>query len=73
MIIAHISQDMDHKSYLIGCIHGIAGSGSLVALAASTMNSFEMMIYFLILFGDRQHYWYDYSQWYFGFALHFII
>jgi len=40
-----------HKSYLIGCIHGIAGSGSLVAIAASTMNGFDMMIYFLILFG----------------------
>ena len=40
-----------HKSYIIGCIHGIAGSGSLVALIASTMNSFEMIVYFLILFG----------------------
>ncbi len=40
-----------HKSYLIGCIHGIAGSGALVALVASTMNGFDMMIYFLILFG----------------------
>ena len=40
-----------HKSYLIGCIHGVAGSGSLVALVSSTMNSFDMMIYFLILFG----------------------
>ena len=40
-----------HKSYLIGCVHGVAGSGSLVALAASTMNSFDLMIYFLILFG----------------------
>ena len=40
-----------HKAYLIGCVHGIAGSGSLVALTASTMNSFDMMIYFLILFG----------------------
>jgi len=40
-----------HKSYLIGCIHGIAGSGSIVALTAATMNSFDMMIYFLILFG----------------------
>jgi len=39
-----------HKSYIIGCIHGIAGSGSLVVLAASTMNA-DMMIYFLILFG----------------------
>ena len=40
-----------HKSYIIGCIHGIAGSGALVALVASTMNGFEMMIYFLMLFG----------------------
>lgn len=40
-----------HKSYLIGCIHGIAGSGSLVALTASTIGGFEMMISFLILFG----------------------
>jgi len=51
---SHIHNDKHkhgHKSYLIGCIHGIAGSGSLVALTASTMNGFEMMIYFLILFG----------------------
>ena len=41
----------NHKSYLIGCIHGIAGSGGLVALAASTLNGFDMMMYFLILFG----------------------
>ncbi|KPU80901.1 hypothetical protein JI55_04175 [Nitrosopumilus sp. PRT-SC01] len=40
-----------HRAYLIGCVHGIAGSGSLVALTASTMNGFDMMIYFLILFG----------------------
>ena len=40
-----------HKAYLIGCIHGIAGSGGLVALTASTMNGFDMMMYFLILFG----------------------
>ena len=40
-----------HKAYLIGCIHGLAGSGSLVALTASAMNGFDMIIYFLILFG----------------------
>ena len=41
-----------HKAYLIGCIHGLAGSGSLVALyASSAMNGFDVMIYFLILFG----------------------
>jgi len=47
----NINHKHGHKSYLIGCIHGIAGSGSLVALIASTMNGFDMMIYFLILFG----------------------
>ena len=40
-----------HKSYIIGCIHGLAGSGSLVALVASTMSSFDIVVYFLILFG----------------------
>ncbi len=45
------SQNNSHKAFLIGTIHGIAGSGSLVALTASTMVNFETMIYFLILFG----------------------
>lgn len=45
------SQNHSHKAFLIGTIHGIAGSGSLVALTASTMVNFETMIYFLILFG----------------------
>ena len=49
------AHDADHKhghrAYLIGCIQGIAGSGSLVALVASTISGFDMMIYFLILFG----------------------
>jgi len=40
-----------HKAYLIGCIQGVAGTGSIVALIASTMNGFDMMVYFLILFG----------------------
>ena len=44
-------QNHTHKAFLIGGIHGIAGSGSLVALTASTMVNFETMIYFLILFG----------------------
>jgi len=47
----NVSHKHNHKSYLIGCVHGIAGSGSLVVLAASTLNSFDMMLYFLILFG----------------------
>ena len=45
------NQNHSHKAFWIGCIHGIAGSGSLVALTASTMVNFETMIYFLILFG----------------------
>ncbi|MFB5607994.1 MAG: high frequency lysogenization protein HflD [Candidatus Nitrosomaritimum yanchengensis] len=40
-----------HKSYLIGCIHGLAGSGSVVVLAASSLNSFESILFFLIIFG----------------------
>ena len=40
-----------HKSYIIGSIHGLAGSGSLVALTASTIHGFDMLISFLILFG----------------------
>jgi len=47
----NVSHKHGHKSYLIGCIHGIAGSGSLVALTASTISGFDMMMYFLILFG----------------------
>ena len=41
----------DHKSFIIGSIHGIAGSGSLVALTASVFMGFETMMYFLVLFG----------------------
>lgn len=40
-----------HKSYLIGCIQGLAGSGSLVVLMSSAINDFNTLIYFLILFG----------------------
>lgn len=40
-----------HKSYLIGCIHGLAGSGGIVALTAAGLGSFDMTVYFLALFG----------------------
>jgi len=40
-----------HKSYLIGLIHGLAGSGSLVVLAAATLDSMEMTMTFILLFG----------------------
>lgn len=41
----------NHKSYLIGCIHGLAGSGSVVILATSSLNNFESVLFFLTLFG----------------------
>jgi len=40
-----------HKSYLIGCIQGLAGSGALVVLGVSGLGSFEMAISFLAVFG----------------------
>lgn len=40
-----------HRSYLIGCIHGLAGSGSLVALTAATLSNATMVIGFILLLG----------------------
>lgn len=40
-----------HKSYLIGCIHGLAGSGSLVVLTASTLGNIETVLSFILIFG----------------------
>ena len=40
-----------HKSYLIGCIHGLAGSGSLVVLMASTLGDIESVLSFIFIFG----------------------
>ncbi len=40
-----------HKSYLIGCIHGLAGSGSLVVLALSTLHNLENILSFILVFG----------------------
>lgn len=40
-----------HKSYLIGCIHGLAGSGSLVVLMASTLVDIETVLSFIFIFG----------------------
>jgi high-affinity nickel permease len=51
----HNHNDADHrhghKSYLIGCIHGLAGSGSLVVLTAATMNNVGMVLGFILIFG----------------------
>lgn len=40
-----------HRSYLIGCVHGLAGSGSLVVLASVAFGSVQEVFYFLVLFG----------------------
>ena len=40
-----------HKSYIIGCIHGLAGSGSLVVLMASTLGDVETVLSFILIFG----------------------
>ena len=48
----HVSDHRhDHRSFIIGSIHGMAGSGSIVALTASVFLGFESMLYFLVLFG----------------------
>ena len=40
-----------HKSYLIGCIHGLAGSGSLVVLALSALHDLQTVLSFGVIFG----------------------
>lgn len=49
----HKSSDHDHghRSYFIGIVHGLAGSGSLVVLTASTLNSVGMILGFITIFG----------------------
>jgi high-affinity nickel permease len=49
----HVDSDHrhTHKSYLIGCIHGLAGSGSLVVLTAATLNNVGMVLGFILVFG----------------------
>lgn len=50
---AHVDSDHKHKhrSYIIGCIHGLAGSGSLVVLTASTLSNIAMVLEFILIFG----------------------
>lgn len=40
-----------HKSYVIGLVHGLAGSGSLVVLTAATLNNVGMVLSFILIFG----------------------
>jgi hypothetical protein len=40
-----------HRSYFIGLIHGLAGSGSLVVLTAATLDNVGMILGFIVIFG----------------------
>jgi len=40
-----------HKSYLIGCIHGLAGSGALVVVTAAALTSIQEVLSFILIFG----------------------
>jgi len=40
-----------HKSYLIGLVHGLAGSGSLVVLSAVALDDVRMILGFIVVFG----------------------
>jgi len=40
-----------HKSYIIGCIHGLAGSGALVVVAAAALTSVQEILSFILIFG----------------------
>lgn len=40
-----------HKSYIIGLVHGLAGSGSLVVLTAVTLDNISMVLSFILIFG----------------------
>jgi sulfite exporter TauE/SafE len=41
----------EHKSYAIGLIHGLAGSGSIVALTVMYFDNIETSLLFFLLFG----------------------
>ncbi|EIJ66873.1 hypothetical protein BD31_I1555 [Candidatus Nitrosopumilus salaria BD31] len=40
-----------HKSYMIGLVHGLAGSGSIVVLSAIALEDMGMVFVFIIIFG----------------------
>lgn len=40
-----------HKSYFIGLIHGLAGSGSFVVLTAATFDNVGLVLEFMLIFG----------------------
>jgi len=40
-----------HKSYLIGCIHGLAGSGAIIVVIAGALTSIQEVLSFILIFG----------------------
>lgn len=40
-----------HKSYLIGCLHGLAGSGALLVVIAGTLTNPQDILSFILIFG----------------------
>jgi len=40
-----------HKSYLIGCIHGLAGSGAIIVVIAGSLTSVQDVLSFILIFG----------------------
>lgn len=48
----HRSHHHAHKrSFIVGMIHGVAGSGALMLLVLATIKSFLLGIYYILLFG----------------------
>ena len=51
----HNHSDLDHihthRSYFIGLVHGLAGSGNLVVLTAATIDNVGMILEFIVVFG----------------------
>jgi sulfite exporter TauE/SafE len=40
-----------HKSYLIGCLHGLAGSGAILVVIAGTLSNIHDVLSFILIFG----------------------
>ena len=47
----HESHDHRHLPFWVGVVHGLAGGGTLVVLAMSTMGNLEQALLFMVAFG----------------------
>ena len=48
---ASLRHNHTHVSFLVGLIHGLAGSGALALLAVASVSTFFVGVFFLLLFG----------------------